>query len=388
MNHQFQQVTSYFGGASRTNEGTLNTRTMHSPIEYRTTFANNLGVPITIAMRNGLKTVIEPEASSEYRTFLIRVYIAIKPASYESVLQSLSAGIAGKSKELEVLGEAVKCTLDGNRWNGGNVVLDYEITYDQLQRMGGSVYYHDVDYVVSLEPIGAPIYHPHSEQGRNLQLAYTTSLASEEFNEHHKGDIGFGYAIIMVDNRRVHGPRYINISNQVYRITPTQDLSKRDGIFIVSNHSMSSKGGNAAFETRWYDFENAEETLGLFRTPDEAAHGGDKTLAAKDSLVRAQAEVERLKAERQRVDELNALEKAKYEAEMRERDVRLEQEREAVARERSEREHEEAVRRQQLKDHYEERSYVRKDTSEGLKFLPTLMVGMAALFGMLNLSNR
>lgn len=386
MDNNFQQVPSHFGVSTRTPEGSLNQRTMHSPVEFRVAFANNLGVPITVAARNGLKFVVAPEPSTFHKTFVIRVYITIKPAAYESVMQSLSAALAGKSKELETLSEAVTCSFNGNSWNGGQVVLDYEITYEQLSKLGGSVYYHDVDYVVSLEPVTSAVNHPHSEKGRHHQATCESSLASKEFSEHSQGEVGFGYAIIMIDNHGVHGPRYINISNQVYKITPKRDLSKRDGIFIVSNHSMSSKGGNGSFESRWYDFENAEEALGLYRTLDEAMYGGDKTLAAKDNLVKAQAEVERLKAERQRLDEANAIDKARYEAEMRERDVKLEQEREAIARERAEREHQEAVRRQELKDHYEERSYVRKDTSEGLKFLPTLMVGLATLFGVLKLA--
>jgi hypothetical protein len=387
MDTIFDPVPSYFGEPVRTPEGTLNHRTMHSPVEYRTAFANNLGVPVTIAMRNGLKFVVPPEPSTYYKTFVIRVYITIKPSAYDSVMQALSAALAGQSKEMETLGEAVKCSFNGNAWNGGSVVLDYELTYEQLTKLGGSVYYHDVDFVVSLESVTAPIHHPHSEKGRAQQVVIESSLASKELHEHNKGEMGFGYAITMIDNHGVHGARYINISNKVYRITPSRDPSKRDGIFIVSNHSMSSKGGNGSFESRWYDFENAEEALGLYRTLDEALYGGDKSLAAKDSLLKAQAEVERMKAERQRVDELNAIEKARYDAEMRERDFKLEQEREAVAKERAEREYQETVRLRELKDHYEERSYVRKDTSEGLKFLPTLMVGLATLFGILKMTS-
>lgn len=386
MDNHIQQVTTHFGAASLAPQGSLNLRTANSPIEYRTTFANNLGVPVTVMMRNGLKFVLEPEQSFDHRTMVIRVTIGIRPPAYTSVLQSLSDALAGKSKELEMLGNAIKLSIEGNSWNGGQVVLDYELTYEQLEKLGGSVYYHDVDYVVSLNPMESGVCHPHSEEGRKRQIVAESALFSAEYKEAHVGAIGFGFSIIMIDNQRIHQPRYINISNQIYKVTPQRDPAKRDGIFIVSNHSMSSKGGNGAFETRWLDFENAEETIGLYRTPDEALHSGDKATAAKESLVKMQAEVERMKAERQKIDEKVAIDKANHDAALREREVQLEKERETIARERAEREHQEAIRRQELKDHYEERSYVRKDSSEGLKFLPTLIVGLGALFGLFNLT--
>jgi len=388
MDNPQNVVPSHFGLPALTSQGELNTRTTLSPVQYRVEFVNNLGAPVSVLMRNGLKFNMDSEPSFTHRTFTIRVFITINSSAYGSIVDSLRAAAAGDAPELAVLSQAFGISVEGNMWRGGTLTLDYDLTLEQLYDLGGTVYYHEVDYVVSLETNHAHLHHPHSEQGRKNQVLVECPLFNDRFERETGGTpIGFGYSITMVNNDGKKQVRYINIANQVYRITPTVDLTKKDGIYIVSNHSMSNKGGRGGFESRWYDFENAEETLGLWKTPEEARHGGDKSILAKENLARAQAEVERLRAERSVLDEQNAIEKAQLEATMREHEVRMEKEREEIARERAEREYEEKVRRQKLADHYEEKSYVRKDTSEGLKFLPSLLIGLGALFSVLKLSS-
>lgn len=365
--------------------GGLDTRTANTPIEYRTTFGNNLSVPVTVHMRNGLKFVVPPDPTMEHNTFVVRVHIRITPQAFQNVVRALHELSHHDSKHVEVLTRAFNAATSNNMWKGGELTLDYDLTLEQLRQLGGTVYLSDVDYVVSLESIETPIYHPHSEKGRLQQVVLDSPLQHPDIQR--ETPLGLGYSIIMIDNQGKNGSRYINIGNTVYRIVPRRDFSKKDGIYIVSNNSMSSKMGGGAFESRYFELENAEERLGLYRTPDEAEYGGDKTIAAKEGLAKAQAELEQLKAERQKAEEKNGIAKAALEAQIREREVELTKEREAIAKERAEREHQENVRRKELADYYEQRSYERRDTSEGLKFLPSLLIGLGALFSVLKLSS-
>ena len=71
---------------------------------------------------------------------------------------------------------------------------------------------------------------------------------------------------------------------------------------------------------------------------------------------------------------------------------RLEMEREKYKNEieilHSKEEHRLKMEREYVKDHYEDRSYVRKDSSEGLKMLPTIAMGIGALVIAFNAFNK
>jgi hypothetical protein len=160
---------------------------------------------------------------------------------------------------------------------------------------------------------------------------------------------------------------------------------KEDGIYIVSNHSMSSKNGNGGFETRYHSFDIAEDTLGLFRSREEAEHFGDLNTKQKTELLTLQSTVERLKMERQEVEATTKLEVAEKDRQLKELTSKLEREDLALARERAELEYQEKERRRRLEERFEERSYYRKDSSEVLKFIPSVIVGLGAIFALFSM---
>jgi hypothetical protein len=371
------EIPSFFGDPRITPKGILDGRTRNTPVEYREAFINNLGVPVTMLWRNGLKFVLPPEPDINHNTLVIRVFITVRASAYRGVVDFLSQLADNATPELKVFQEAFTISANGNFWQGGEVVLDYAVSLTQLKELGGTVYFSEVDKVLSLEPVSEHISHPYSDEGRKHQVLMENPLELDEQ--------GFGFSVQMVDNAGLCGLRYLNISKQVYKVTPKKDIRKRDGIYIVSNHSMSSKGGNGEFETRYYSFESAEDVLGLWRTYEDALYSGDLSLANKKELARLEQNVAEMRLEKQGVEQKHALELIERDKELKRVTALAEEESARVAKERAEFEYKESVKRQELKDHFEERSHVRKDQSEGLKFLPTLLVGLGAIFAALKL---
>jgi hypothetical protein len=104
-------------------------------------------------------------------------------------------------------------------------------------------------------------------------------------------------------------------------------------------------------------------------------------LAARRELAAQEETIKRLSLERQELEQRNAMELARVERAAKEREAELNREKQELERARAEAEFQEKQRRAALNDHYEQRSHERKDYSEGLKFLPTLLIGLGAVAG-------
>lgn len=370
MNHNHEHLPPLFKGPEI--GGTLDQRTRFSPIEFRHSFVNNTGVSITLYWRNGLQFELAPEPNPRNSTLVVRHHITVRPAGYKPMLNFLATINEQSSTELQQIREAFRSKLENNFHKGGEVVLDYSVSLRELEELGGAVYFSEIDSVIALSTVQEKIYHPYSEEGRLHDVALGAPA--------QKTDAGFAYFVTIIDNTGMVGPRFININRKVYQVKPKKDPRKRDGIYIVSSHSLSGTSTNGKIEKRHYPF-GKEEELGLWETYEQALEGGDPSAAVKRELAEKEENIKRLNLERQEADQRNAMELARVQQETREREAVLEQERAKMEREKAEAEFREKQRRAELSDYYERRSYERKDHSEGLKFLPTLLIGLGAVAG-------
>jgi hypothetical protein len=143
-------------------------------------------------------------------------------------------------------------------------------------------------------------------------------------------------------------------------------------------------------EVTRHAFEGAEDSVGLYRTYDEALNLGDLTTARKNSL--AQLEHDNLTLQREIANMKSAQSQEAAENDRVMRDLTSQHEREKLALEEkrlkseSEAKEREAVlerQRQEMKDYYEQRSLNRKDNSEVVKVLPAIIVGIGAAIAVL-----
>ncbi len=344
-----------------------------SGLEIIHTFANHSHVPITIVHRSGLKVTLQPNPRLGSTSGLIaRTEIRASGESYQSVSKYLSAVGEHASPELLKMRESFQMQLEFSQSrNAGAIILDYPVDLEVLRQHGGTVYYSELDMVVSLESAFTVSEHPYSQAGRDVAFANSLPIPVD--------GLDFSYAISIVDSTHQIGPRYLNMVGSVYKVTPKVDHTRKDGVYVMSTHEVVGSIKQDGWWVRRFGFENLEATLGLYASSEEAMVHGDAVTAEKMRLAEVEKEIVQLKAERERdlltqkkeMDVvLHKAEQEKVEAEDRRRKA---EEAQRKAEEESER------RRLQLRDLMEERSQIRKDGGETLKFLPNLVIGIGAI---------
>jgi len=365
------EIPTHFGDVSVAQVGPYDRRIHSSPIEYKVSYINNLPMPITIGLRSGLKFALPPLLSMRDSTLVVRVEIHISHLLKIDVQKLLSAINNESSAELKVMREAFIIQINETYHGGVNLIIDYSLDATTLRKFGGVIYYHELDCIISLKEYGETPAHPYSEEGRKLQLldVNSTDCTGNDFS----------YSVKLVDNFNKYGPRFININSSVYKINTTKDSSKKDGIYITSNKPFSgdveATDGNKSLA--YYSFDSEE--IKLYLSAEEANSLGDSLINRKQKITELEhtSSVQRLELQQIKHEhEIQILEKTKEK-------LVLEMEREALKAKleemRSDYENRIKMEREQQKDHYEEKSYKRKDSSELLRWIPAIITGISAI---------
>lgn len=271
--------------------------------------------------------------------------------------------------------------------NKRNNTTRYGVFIDDLKKEG-TAYVKDADILVYLENYTGVIVHPNSERA-----------LIEYDNYRYAGS--HAYVIHINDPDGKNTPYYINLNSRVFKIIPTSNYDMEEEVRIEFKNETD--GTEIIYSGPLDDIKLRE--IGLFRNYSDADNYAEKdalaTAQAELELVRAKSEHERLKlasasetldvklnAEKQAVEQKLAemqrktelaeiqhvkdLEKLRIEREEAKRDLILEREKSEMQ-----------FQQLRIKDHYENRSYDRKDSSEALKFLPMICGGLLAAFAVL-----
>lgn len=355
---------------------------LRSPFEVHHQYINGLSEPITVVDRSGVRVTIPPSTPRFGRDFIVRVSITYT----KEVNVNIDRVSHGRSPASQVLMEVLSGGIVNHRGNTLTHRLDYHVEASDIERNGGNIYLTNLDVVLSNWNPARPDLipdHPCSNAGvRNAMIENDPAI----------NNVGaFGYGIRIVDPVGRYGDRYININNRVYRVPVIRDSSIQDGVYVTSSGTTEYSGGYARPESKRYDFEEADEALGLYGSVEAAKTLGDVNAQRERELeefkLNVKRENEQLKAEKQRRDAeyeefRRNLEKDRQDEEARvQREERRLKERETrLKEEMAELEHRRTLRTIERKDTYEERSHNRKDTSEMVKFLPAVFTGLLALF--------
>lgn len=347
------------------------------PFQQHFTYRNYLGTPVSLGLRNGLKIQLEPEPNLQVKEFVSIVELSMDPQVTSNVLRVLSAADAAScGPELKTIRDLFLQEMQVNKHGGARIVLEYPVSLEQLETAGGSVYFSELDLVVSILDPGSMPAHPESEEGRRNHTIAGSPV------EH--GGVGFGYAVEIVDNHGRYGKRYLNINRQVFPVVPKRDFARRDGVYIISNHAASGDLEKNGTKVTYCAFEQAEEAIGLFRTYEEALHLGDLAAGRKEEILNLEHELNRAKAELQTAKLAGEKEMLAAKQEL----TRLEGENARLLARNQLLERDMEIERQKNKDYYESKSADRKDQSETLKttndtikILPTILLGIATIIG-------
>lgn len=339
-----------------------------SPVEYKVSYVNKSYADITVGMRSGFSYTIPAGDDRFGETFIIRVEFALSPNVRIDVEKLLRQVREDSCAELAAMKHSIVASSPKFRNGGTLITVDYPITLEELKKYGGSVYYSEIDQVLSLSSGNDVPVHPYSDRGRS---AYAE-------DSHGTRSVGFLYNLEVVDNENRQGTRFVNINGSVYPLSPVFDYGRREGVY-VQTHGHLDEFNNPTSTRRRVSFAEAGKELGVWQTHEEAVTLGNLERKHEIALSERAAEVVRLKNELENVRHERELEKVQRDKE-RERDDDLRQRhQQQLAMQREAETHALELRRFETKDRFEERAYQRKDTSDIIKVLPSAVVGLGAI---------
>ncbi len=222
--------------------------------------------------------------------------------------------------------------------------------------------YNDhLDLVVSLNKDTGKYDHPLS----------TTALVDERANEIYKSIKGNVVIVEIVDNSKKCSAKYMRLGNSVIKITPVIDHSREDGV-VISKYIYNNGIGILDGPPITCSFEEMEEKAGLYSTIEEAESLGNLDKNRDKIIDGLKEELTALKIKAALDKEKNALELAQVKTDAKEKEEMLTEKMRA-------REDYYDSRKKERSDYYEERSYVRKDSSEIVKWIPTIVGGVLGI---------
>lgn len=365
-------IIHYYGGGTVSSPNLIDKKVEMGVVEHNVSYFNNLSVPVTISLRSGLKTTFLPTRCLNNRSFIVRIQTVLLAGAKESTLTCLHDVNEDSDLSLQLLKSSYIQNPRPAPHGTTRVSVDYEISFETLKNNSGTIYYNEVDVVISLLTVENVPDHPFSSKGMKTAALHKGNCANE----------GFNYNIRILDNTNALGDMYKAIGDTVYRVTPIRDSKEENGIYITSNGNVDST--NSVIETsvtqsQLDDYEKA----GLYKTFAEAKANGNVDLLRKLEVV----ELEHATLlNKRKLDESKT--KADLELLLKEKELKditkvMEMNkvlRDEITADRIRRDEEESLAR---KRRYENLSYDRKDTSEMIKFVPAVLIGVATVIGII-----
>lgn len=353
-----------------------------SHYRINTRYINNTKKIIRVKLRSGLDLIVPaaPIRSPQSRQgeFIVEQELVVSPScttAMNNYFSGLSDDVAETTEVLEVFRETylkVYATVyEFNSPRDVKCVIEHVFTDKELAATDGIFYHDELDCLFKFGEDPFDIPHPHTPAGRQL----TSEEAGKVLHDQH----GFVFWVEIIDNLGKYGDRYLPICNKIFKIPARTDKNRPDGLYIVSSKPTNGKINPNEVTSSFSPLEEAEKELGFYRSHEEALAHGDMAGLRKREL----AELEHTRAiEREQFQ----LSKQRFEAELEEKNRRLrelEADRAVQTRameELSERqEHLLKMQKMQMEDFYSRRSAERKDASEFIKFLPTILAAAGTL---------
>lgn len=323
-------------------------------------YFNQSSLDISITHRNNVCVTLDKTLQQQYATGELIVRSewrfrgnAVAEKTYKSVTDALQHHNI-RTEELSMFAKRLKEFIDARPFASS----DLSICFDRLIRArtiqeNKFIYLHDDDILICGKENANRVLHPNSSEG-------ITDASHYDFVS-QSGMTGFFVEI--VDNDRKIGNRFIYTGKRLIEVTPIEDMNRRDGVYyhVAENHPVAG----IEIQKTFCPVEEASETIGLFRTKEEAMTGGNPENISKAELETLKHQGQRLQIEAEQLRSENVILKEKIE------------------RSKTEREDFYQEKKQVRNDHYEERSSARKDSGEVYKIAAAVVgTAVAMWFGM------
>ena len=291
---------------------------------------------------------------------------------------------------------------DRSRFNKVNFsfVVYKRVLLDDMKQ-DGSVYIREVDAVISRNKKEMAVPHPNSTFGlHQFDVTRNPNTCNQA-----------GVFVQVVDNDNLARARYYYSGKQLVEVPSIVDKTRESGVYCTVSSAASD--GFLTPKTSVMTFDEAEETIGLYRNQEDARTHGDPERQFENELKELRNRDKALSNMNLKLKEdvlrlQNILETSSMVRKTGLEEIKDEQEAKSIKRknkseklkaridelERERKNHFDEVMTQRKdyyeerghsrKQYYEDRSYDRKDTSEMIKYIPALLLGVAGTFAWIN----
>lgn len=369
------------------NVGPVTNGTIDAPLSVSYRYFNFTGLSAHIVKRDGIEFDIKSQPSRSNSIIIQVIYefgnnVELDPnKDYHNHSEKTAVG-------KYVMGLIEDHESDSKSRPRRRLMYQHEIDKDKLiGELGGSIYLADLDIVVSLIQDKSIIpKHPYGRQSERYRLLE----AEPNINNVDR----FGMAVYIISNDNAIQPHYINLNGNVFLVPVAKNNSLHNGVYLCRSSKNTADARYPKPDIIHYeDLEEACKELNLFTNYEDASANGDYFANKEKELKLALANAKE-----------NEFKFKKLESEMRAKELELKQEFERETAERKADFERESERRQHRlsdmeffyksrnmasKDHYEDMTYRRKDTSDFLKTLPVLITSAVAIGTLMyNLGNN
>lgn len=361
-------------------------------------FLNKTENIVIVNYRSGISVPIYPEKTvhESEKSFIIKSHYCfnnnhriIDTIKFLSKQKEINKTL---SEDANILYQVLSDYYDGNRnISFANVCISRNIPQRMLSNNKRS-YINVCDLLLEYGPHNPSVYHPYCNE----------AIAIEAYSKIINDYSPTGVFIDIIDNEDMVGTRYTYMNNEVVKVNARKDSNKESGVYItrVTKHDDFPQ-----VVEKYHSFNSNLEELGLFKNQEEAMTGGNPELLLNKENFESKKELERLKNEHRKKELDYQKETNEIKLEMQRKDadhksdlMKMDQDHASFKKKTSEeiielehrleKEKKESIKlKEELdaksshrKDYYEERSYNRKDSSEVLKYIPLLAMGVAGIF--------
>lgn len=427
-------ANTYYGMANGSNDAkTVEKQTCSSSIidEYR--YINNTHRNVTIGKRDGLFLTINATPDIKTNVFIIRRTLVLKNESLVSAIACISSISNIQTEDMQKIKDALS-NINIKVHKDISIMLDYHVDVSLLNVKNNTIYHYQSDTQISLLSCTEVPPHPYSYDFLNVG-AFGNS-------NDYTNQTEFNFKIKYFNHSPNTGPKFVNMLGKVFVLHPQKDAPVRnltvytnnkktivthcDYIeLIYSNKNIPGTNIKDGIACEYYSLEEAKNKIGLYDTYLEALSCGDIDSVRKKELSEITHEIEQTKLENvkykinaeKQLDErkiiLNnqAIDIEKNKMDLAEKRANLDQEKakqdqaqanldatllhlenkkrildmekkendSILDRERTEQNAKLKQEQMYWQDYYEKRSYARKDTSDAIKFVPGLLIGLCGI---------
>ena len=378
-------------------------------------FINKSSEAIDVVLRNNL-SVHNPAVQGSInntREFVIRDVYTFrdnynKTGIHDTIsyIQNFKSKYNASNDELEIILKAL-IEVAQNRDRSGivQIAIDHVINISEL-KLAKAIYINNLDVLLVYEGNRLQYPHPFSSEGGMIDQYYDLVK-----NRHVSGVF-----VEFIDNESMYSERYMYAGGRVIKVPPRQDPYRESGVYftVASNTAV----GDVHIEPIRCTVDEAEKNIGLYKNREQAISSGNPgalleleleelkhnngVLKHENEKIKAIAERERSEIERltQEVKKVNIQEereltevKVKSEKRKTKRTDKSDSKKHKNEKQSIERkanfEYQEYLRKQkmaEIEDHYERKSFDRKDSHEIWKTVAVVGSVGLSIYAMINKS--